>query len=162
MKVFVAGSIGVVGRSLVPLLVEGGHEVTALVRSSQKGEEAEALGAKAAVADPLDREGMTAAVGKARLEVIIHQLTALAGAGRDLADVPRRGPRCQAAAPRAGLAGQVHDRRGRRIDDDAGPGRLQRQGEEGTGVAAALPVLSPRFRRGAWLKSAAALAVVGV
>ncbi|MGH8531747.1 MAG: transposase [Gammaproteobacteria bacterium] len=36
MRVFVAGSTGAVGRSLVPHLLENGHEVVALVRTSQK------------------------------------------------------------------------------------------------------------------------------
>lgn len=38
-----------------------------------------ALGAKAVVADALDKEALTAAVRKAEPEVIVHQLTALAG-----------------------------------------------------------------------------------
>ena len=36
MRVFVAGSTGAIGRSLVPQLAEEGHAVTALVRKSQK------------------------------------------------------------------------------------------------------------------------------
>src|SRR6266498_3840144 len=79
MKVFVAGSTGAVGKSLVPLLVESGHEVVALVRTPQKAKEVEALGAKAAVADALDKGELTAAIRRAEPEVIIHQLTALAG-----------------------------------------------------------------------------------
>ena len=79
MRVFVAGSTGVVGRNLVPLLLESGHEVVALVRTPQKGKEAEALGAKAVVADALDKDALTAAIRRAEPEVIIHQLTALTG-----------------------------------------------------------------------------------
>jgi nucleoside-diphosphate-sugar epimerase len=81
MRVFVAGSTGAIGRLLVPLLIENRHEVVALVRSAAKAGEVEALGAKAAIADALDREGLTAAVRKAEPEVILHQLTALAGTG---------------------------------------------------------------------------------
>jgi nucleoside-diphosphate-sugar epimerase len=40
----------------------------------------EALGAKAAVADALDKDELTAAIRKAEPEVIMHQLSALAGA----------------------------------------------------------------------------------
>ena len=79
MRVFVAGSTGVVGRNLVPLLLESGHEVVALVRTPQKGKEAEALGAKAVVADALDKDALTAAIRRAEPEVILHQLTALTG-----------------------------------------------------------------------------------
>ena len=79
MKVFVAGSTGAVGKSLVPHLVELGHDVVALVRTSQKGKEVAALGAKAAIADALDKDELTAAIRRAEPEVIIHQLTALVG-----------------------------------------------------------------------------------
>jgi nucleoside-diphosphate-sugar epimerase len=81
MKVFVAGSTGAIGKRLVPNLVGHGHEVVALVRTPQKAKEIEAVGAKAAVADALDKDALTMAVRKAEPEVIIHQLTALTGAG---------------------------------------------------------------------------------
>jgi uncharacterized protein YbjT (DUF2867 family) len=81
MRVFVTGSTGAIGRQLVPLLIENHHEVVALVRSARKAAIVKALGAKAAIADPLDREGLTAAVRKAEPEVILHELTALAGTG---------------------------------------------------------------------------------
>lgn len=79
MKVFVAGGTGAIGRVLIPLLLEGKHEVVALSRSPHKARELEALGAKAIVADALDKDGLAAAIKKAEPEVIIHQLTALSG-----------------------------------------------------------------------------------
>lgn len=81
MRIFVAGSTGAIGRVLVPQLIESGHEVFALVRSPQKASALEAVGAKIAFADALDKEQLTTAVIKARPEVIIHQLTALTGVG---------------------------------------------------------------------------------
>ena len=36
MRVFVAGASGVIGRRLLPLLVEAGHEVTAMTRPPEK------------------------------------------------------------------------------------------------------------------------------
>ncbi len=81
MRVFVAGSIGAVGKSLLPHLLESGHEVVALIRNPQKAKEIEAMGAKVAVADALDTEALTAAIRRAEPEVIIHQLTSLAGVG---------------------------------------------------------------------------------
>ena len=81
LKVFVAGSTGAIGKFLVPLLVENGHEVVALVRSGRKAKEVETMGAKATLADALNKEELTAAIRKAEPEVIIHQLTALARAG---------------------------------------------------------------------------------
>jgi nucleoside-diphosphate-sugar epimerase len=55
--------------------------VVALVRTPQKGKEVEALGAKAVVADALDKDALIAAIRRAEPEVIIHQLTALTGVG---------------------------------------------------------------------------------
>lgn len=79
MRVFVAGSTGAVGNFLVPHLVENGHEVVALVRAAQKARALEAMGVKVALADALNKEELTAAIRRAEPEVIIHQLTALAG-----------------------------------------------------------------------------------
>lgn len=81
MRVFVAGSTGSVGKVLVPHLVENGHEVVALVRAAQKAKAIEAMGAKVALADALNKGELTAAIRKAEPEVIIHQLTALVGVG---------------------------------------------------------------------------------
>jgi nucleoside-diphosphate-sugar epimerase len=81
MRVFVAGSTGAVGKFLVPHLIENGHEVVALVRAAQKAKTLEVMGAKVALADALNKEELTAAIRRAEPEVIIHQLTALAGVG---------------------------------------------------------------------------------
>ncbi|HVS60090.1 MAG TPA: NAD(P)-dependent oxidoreductase [Gemmatimonadaceae bacterium] len=81
MRVFVAGSTGAVGKFLVPHLVENGHEVVALVRAAQKAKALEVMGAKVVLADALNKEELTAAIRRAEPEVIIHQLTALAGVG---------------------------------------------------------------------------------
>ncbi len=81
MRVFVAGSTGAIGRFLVPLLVEAGHQVVTLVHTPEKAPTVEAFGAEAAVADALDRAELTAAVTQAQPDVIIHQLTAITGVG---------------------------------------------------------------------------------
>lgn len=77
MKILVAGATGVMGRALVPMLVERGHEVTGMTRTEAKQELVRELGAKPVVADALDPEAVAAAVAEAEPEVIIHQLTAL-------------------------------------------------------------------------------------
>jgi 2-alkyl-3-oxoalkanoate reductase len=77
MRVFLAGGSGVVGARLVPALLAAGHEVTALTRSPDKTEALRAAGAEPAVADALDRDAIVAAVGAARPEAVIHQLTAI-------------------------------------------------------------------------------------
>lgn len=83
MRIFIAGGTGAIGRSLVPQLVELGHRVVASVRTRERAAAAEALGAVPAVVDPLDRAGLTAVVEQAEPEVVIHELTALAGASGD-------------------------------------------------------------------------------
>jgi nucleoside-diphosphate-sugar epimerase len=86
MKVFVAGATGALGRQLVPILVDRGHEVTGMTRTPAKQELLRELGARPVVADALDPEAVAQAVAEAEPEAVIHQLTAIdAGAlGRSL------------------------------------------------------------------------------
>jgi nucleoside-diphosphate-sugar epimerase len=79
MHVFIAGATGAVGRSLIPLLREHGHEVTGTTRSPDRAAALEALGARPAVADGLDRESMIRAVREAAPDAIVHQMTGLRG-----------------------------------------------------------------------------------
>ena len=81
MRVFVAGATGALGRHLVPGLVAAGHEVTATTRTPGKVARLRAAGAEPVVVDGLDREAVMAAVLAAGPEVIVHQMTALAGMG---------------------------------------------------------------------------------
>ena len=81
MKVFVTGGTGAIGKFLLPLLVENKHEVTALTRSVIKAAQLEDSGVGTVIADPLDKQRLTAAVRRAEPDVIIHQLTALSGVG---------------------------------------------------------------------------------
>jgi nucleoside-diphosphate-sugar epimerase len=80
MRVFVAGATGAMGRRLVPVLVVGGHQVVGMTRSAASAEQLRATGAEATLADALDAESVRRAVREAEPEVLIHQLTALAGA----------------------------------------------------------------------------------
>ena len=79
MRVFVTGATGALGRHLVPGLVAAGHEVTATTRTPGKVARLRAAGAEPMVVDGLDREAVIAAVLAAAPEVIVHQMTALAG-----------------------------------------------------------------------------------
>ena len=45
MKVFVAGATGVIGRRLVPMLVEAGHDVVGMTRSVEKAGQLREAGA---------------------------------------------------------------------------------------------------------------------
>ncbi len=77
MRVFVAGATGAIGKQLVPRLVEAGHEVHGMTRSESKQAMLHELGAVPVVADALDPDQVAQAVGRARPDVIVHQLTAI-------------------------------------------------------------------------------------
>src|ERR671916_1653203 len=77
MRVFVAGATGAIGKQLVPRLVEAGHEIHGMTRSESKRAMLEELGALPVVADALDPDQVAEAVGRARPDVIVHQLTAI-------------------------------------------------------------------------------------
>ncbi|HKI93293.1 MAG TPA: NAD(P)-dependent oxidoreductase [Gaiellaceae bacterium] len=79
MRVFLAGGTGAIGRRLVPLLAMQGHEVTATTRIAAKADLLHELGATPVVVDGLDAAAMREAVSSARPDVVVHQLTALAG-----------------------------------------------------------------------------------
>jgi nucleoside-diphosphate-sugar epimerase len=80
MKVLVAGATGALGKQLVPRLLASGHEVVGMTRSTSKREALRELGATPVVADALDPEDVARAVAETQPEVIVHELTALAGA----------------------------------------------------------------------------------
>ncbi len=79
MRVFVTGATGVMGRFLVPGLVAAGHQVTATTRTPGKAAGLRTAGAEPAVLDGLDRAAVLTAVRDAAPDVIVHQMTALAG-----------------------------------------------------------------------------------
>jgi len=79
MRVFVAGATGALGGHLVPGLVAAGHQVTATTRTPGKVARLREAGTEPVVVDGLDREAVIAAVRAAAPEVIVHQMTALAG-----------------------------------------------------------------------------------
>lgn len=80
MKVFLAGATGVVGRRLVPLLVEAGHEVTGVARSEAKAQVLERQAARPVTVDLFDAEGITRAV--AGHEVVINVATHIPSSSR--------------------------------------------------------------------------------
>src|ERR687893_63067 len=77
MRVFVAGATGAIGKQLVPRLVAAGHAVHGMTRSESKQAMLHELGAVPVVADALDPDQVAEAVGRARPDVIVHQLTAI-------------------------------------------------------------------------------------
>ena len=88
MKVFVAGATGALGNQLLPALVANGHDAVGMTRSEAKADAVRRLGATPAIADGLDAEAVGAAVGEAAPDVVVHQMTALAG-NLDMRNVER-------------------------------------------------------------------------
>lgn len=73
MRVFVAGATGVLGRSLVPLLVDHGHEVIGLSRSEANDQALRRMGATPARADLFDADALARAAKGA--EVVVRAAT---------------------------------------------------------------------------------------
>ncbi|GGJ06107.1 NAD-dependent epimerase/dehydratase family protein [Paenibacillus hunanensis] len=79
MKIFVAGASGVIGKLLLPQLVEAGHEVIGMTRKEEQKSSIEQAGARAVLADVFDREQMMNVLSHVQPDVVIHQLTSLSG-----------------------------------------------------------------------------------
>jgi 2-alkyl-3-oxoalkanoate reductase len=75
MRVFVAGASGVIGRRLVPELVEAGHDVTGMTRQDGRAGALREQGADAVVCDVFDAPAVIEAVVAAKPEVVVHELT---------------------------------------------------------------------------------------
>ena len=78
-RIFLAGASGVIGRRLTPLLLDHGHSVWGTTRSPDNCEFLRKLGVRPLVVDVFDAEALATAVLDARPEIVIHQLTDLAG-----------------------------------------------------------------------------------
>lgn len=77
MRIFLAGATGAIGKRLVPLLINAGHQVTGMTRSATRGAALRAAGAEPAVVDVLDLETLSRAVSAAHPDIVVHQLTDL-------------------------------------------------------------------------------------
>jgi uncharacterized protein YbjT (DUF2867 family) len=77
MRVFLAGASGVLGQRLVPRLVQAGHIVGGMTRSSSKMALLAQLGAEPILCDVFDRDGLIRAVRDFKPDVILNELTDL-------------------------------------------------------------------------------------
>ena len=77
MRVFVAGATGVIGRALVPRLLDAGHDVVGMSKDQSQSERLRTLGARAIVVDVFDRAGVIAAVASEKPHAVIDELTSL-------------------------------------------------------------------------------------
>jgi nucleoside-diphosphate-sugar epimerase len=80
MRIFVAGATGAIGKRMVPMLVERGHEVTGMTRSESKADLVRSLGALPVIADGLDADAVGRAVAETQPDVVVHEMTALSDA----------------------------------------------------------------------------------
>jgi len=76
--ILLAGAAGVVGRRLVPLLIENGYVVFGTTRSPERATLLKAMGAKPLIVDVFDAPALSHAVDDVRPGIVIHQLTDLA------------------------------------------------------------------------------------
>jgi hypothetical protein len=93
VKVFVAGATGVIGRRLVPLLVDAGHEVAGMTRSPEKIELLQRLGAVGIVCDVFDRDVLRGAVTDFGPDAVVGELTDLPDDLNELASFSDRNDR---------------------------------------------------------------------
>lgn len=77
MRILIAGATGALGRRLLPMLVQDGHDVTGLTRTPEGRAALERMGARGVVADALDAAQVDRAVREARPEAIVNELTDL-------------------------------------------------------------------------------------
>jgi nucleoside-diphosphate-sugar epimerase len=77
VRVLVAGATGAIGRPLLRMLREGGHETLGTTRREANADALRELGAEPVVCDALDRESLRHAVHTAAPEAIVNQLTNL-------------------------------------------------------------------------------------
>jgi nucleoside-diphosphate-sugar epimerase len=81
MRIFIAGATGTLGRPVVGKLLARGHEVVGLTRSEKNRQALLGAGARASVADALDKEALRTVVLAAKPEAVVHLLTALPPGG---------------------------------------------------------------------------------
>ncbi len=94
MHVFIAGGTGVIGRRLVPLLIDAGHTVTGTARTDDDAHRLRSVGGDPVAVDVFDHDLLVKAVEAAQPDAIVHQLTALAArSSEDNADLRVHGTR---------------------------------------------------------------------
>jgi nucleoside-diphosphate-sugar epimerase len=77
MRVLVAGGTGVIGRRLVPVLAEAGHEVIIMARGTTGNGKRVPGGHDLLTADALDAKATITAIAQAAPDVVINMLTAM-------------------------------------------------------------------------------------
>ena len=77
MRILLAGATGVLGRKLIPKLLERGHHVIGTSSTNNKLSELQRLGVEPVLMNGLDRDSVFSAVLGAAPEVVVNEMTAL-------------------------------------------------------------------------------------
>lgn len=85
LRVFVAGSTGVIGKALLPRLRQRGHHVTALARGADRAELVPDGADEVVVADVMDPRALREVVTRSAPDVVVHQATGFGDADLDSA-----------------------------------------------------------------------------
>lgn len=137
MKIVVAGASGIVGRQLVPMLVQAGHEVTGLIRNLDYVPVIKNWGGIPVTVDIFDREAVFEIIREAQPEIMIHQLTALSARNfEDNAKIRKEGTRNLVDAA---LAAGVRKMIAQSISWAYAPGEGLAKEDEPLDIAAPLP-----------------------
>jgi nucleoside-diphosphate-sugar epimerase len=99
MKIFLAGATGAIGKRLVPLLLNAGHDVVGTTRSTIKADALRSAGVEPVLVDVFDAPALSRAVSAARPDIVVHQLTDLPP-GLDPSRWPRERDEMPACAAR--------------------------------------------------------------
>ena len=79
MKILVVGSTGVLGRNVIPRLIERGHAVRAIVRRAEQARFLEQMGVETCIGDIFDRTSLEDAARG--MELALHLATAIPKSG---------------------------------------------------------------------------------
>lgn len=75
MKTLIVGATGILGRNVIPRLLERGHEVRALVRGQEQAQFLRQMGVETVIGDIFDRASLDAA--SRRCDAVLHLATAI-------------------------------------------------------------------------------------
>ena len=77
MRILLAGATGAIGKRLVPLLIDAGHDVVGTTRSRSKADTLRVSGVEPAIVDVFDARELSRMMLSIRPELVIHQLSDL-------------------------------------------------------------------------------------
>ena len=75
MRIFIAGATGVLGRNLIPKLLNHGHSVIGTSSTKARLRELQQLGS--VLMDGIDRDSVFAAVSSSTPDVVVNEMTAI-------------------------------------------------------------------------------------